>query len=339
MPEGSTMRLRAIGILVIFALILGVLAAPLAAEAQQPTKVHRIGWLGAGPPPPEPNPWLEAFRQGLRDLGYVEGQNITIEERYAAGKPERLPALAAELVQRPVDVLVAAGPVVQVAKQATSIIPIVMATGGVDPVVAGLVASLERPGGNVTGVALSTGVEIAGKWVELLQQALGQVSRVAVLWDPTGTTGRPMVREVERVAPAVGLQVHLVEARDAAEFDDAFAAMTRAGAEALIVLSSGTFDREGRRLVVLAARHRLPAIYEHRRFVDAGGLMSYGANVEAMIYRAAYYVDRILKGAKPADLPVEQPTKFEWVINLKTAKALGLTIPSTLLFQADEVIQ
>jgi putative ABC transport system substrate-binding protein len=331
------MRPSAIGLMLTLALV--ILTASLSAAAQQGTKVHRIGWLGAGPPPPEPNPWLEAFRQGLRELGYVEGQNITIEERYAAGQPERLPALAAELVEFPVDVLVAAGPVVQVAMQATSTIPIVMATGGVDPVVAGLVASLARPGGNVTGVALSTGVAFAGKAVELLQQALPQVSRVAVLWDPTRTTGRDMIREVERVASAVELQVHLVEARDATEFDGAFATMTRAGVEALMALSSATFDREGRRLVALAATHRLPAIYEHRRFVEAGGLMSYGANVEAMISRAAYYVDRILKGATPADLPVEQPMKFELVINLKTAKALGLTIPPSILFQADEVIK
>ena len=333
------MRGRTAGIVALLACSL--LVALLAAAAQRPGKtVPRIGLLSPGFPPADAERQQRPLLRGLRDLGYVEGQHMTIEERYAEGQPERLPALAAELVRLPVDVIVAGSePVIQAAKQATSTIPIVMATGGPDPVLAGLVASLARPEGNVTGVALFSGVEFARKWVELLPQALPQVSRVAVLWDPTRRTVQPMVREMERVAPAVGLQVHLMEARDATEFDDAFAAMTRAGVEALIPLPSATFERERRRLVELATQHRLPVVYENRRYVDVGGLMSYGPNLDAVTYRVAYYVDRILKGTKPADLPVEQPWKFELVVNLKTAKALGLTIPPTFLFQADEVIK
>ena len=214
-----------------------------------------------------------------------------------------------------------------------------MASGGPDPVGTGLVASLARPGGNVTGVSLAFSGEFAGKWVALLKEALPQVSRVGVLWDPTQLAIHPLVQETERVAQALGLQAHVVETRGAEEFDGAFAALGHAGAEALLALPGGTLHRARGRLVELVAQHRLPAIYEHRGYVDAGGLMSYGPNMDAMLYRGAYYVDRILKGTTPADLPVEQPTKFELVINLKTAQALGLTLLPVVLFQADEIIR
>jgi putative tryptophan/tyrosine transport system substrate-binding protein len=323
----------------IVALALSLLWLQLTVAVPQPAKVPRIGVLYPGSPSAAER--LQAMLlQGLHDLGYVEGQNITFTYRYAEEKPERLPNLAAELVQLPVDVIVAGPPeAVQAAKQVTSTIPIVMVTGGPDPVGAGFVTSLARPGGNVTGVSLVFGDEFAGKWVALLKEALPQVSRVAVLWDPT----RPMItatmQEVERVAQGVGLRLQHVAVRQADEFDAAFAAMVREGSEALIVLRSATFSRARHRLVELVATHRLPAIYEDRRYVEAGGRMSYGSNPDVVFYRAGYYVDRILKGTKPADLPVEQPVKFELVINLKTAQALGLTIPPSILFQADEVIK
>ena len=320
-------------------LAFGLLCAPRAVEAQQPGKVSRIGVLYPGSPAAAER-WRAMLLQGLHDLGYVEGQNITFMYRYAEEKPERLPNLAAELVQLPVDVIVAGPPeAVQAAKQVTSTIPIVMVTGGPDPVGAGFVTSLARPGGNVTGVSLVFGDEFAGKWVALLKEALPQVSRVAVLWDPTPPMITATMQEVERVAQGVGLRLQRAAARQADEFDAAFAAMVREGSEALIVLRSATFSRARHRLVELVATHRLPAIYEDRRYVEAGGLMSYGSNPDVVFYRAGYYVDRILKGTKPADLPVEQPVKFELVINLKTAQALGLTISPTLLFQADEVIR
>ena len=316
---------------------LGVLVAPRTAEAQRPAKVPRIGILSLTSPRSEDEP-RQPWREGLRDLGYIEGQTITFEERYAEGKRERLPALAAELVQLQVDLIVAGGgaTVVRAAKEATSTIPIVM-TSGADPVRAGLVASLARPGGNVTGVLLFPGGEIVGKMVELLKEALPQVTRVAVLYidTPSGT----MVRETERTAQALGLHLHLLDVRGADALDSAFAAIARTDAEALIVLPAAEFHRERRRMVDLVATSRLPAIYEHRVFVEVGGLMSYGANPDVVSRRAAFYVDRILKGAKPADLPVEQPARIELVINLKTAKALGLTLPPLFLSQADEVLQ
>jgi len=323
----------------IVALALSLLWLPLIAAAQRPANVPRIGVLYAGSPSAAERPQSMLLR-GLRDLGYVEGQNLRIDYRYAEEKPERLPALAAELVRLPVDVIVASGaPATQGAKQATSTLPIVMASGGADPVGTGLVASLARPGGNVTGVSLGFSGEFAGKWVELLKEALPPVSRVGVLWDPTQLAIHPLVQETERVTQALGLQAHVVEARGAEEFDGAFVALVRAGAEALLALPGGTLNRARGRLVALAAQHRLPAIYEHRGYVDAGGLMSYGPNLDATDYRAAYYVDRILKGTKPVDLPVEQPTKFELVLNLKTAQALGLTLSPVFLLRVDEVIR
>ncbi len=317
----------------------GLLAAPLGAEAQQAGKVPRIGYLApnlaAGPL------GREAFRQGLRDLGYVEGRNLVIEYRDADGKFERLPALAGELVALKVDIIVAPNTVgVLAAMQATRTLPIVFATAG-DPVTSGLVTSLARPGGNVTGLSILA-PELIGKGLEQLTQAVPGVSRVAALWEP-GAVGermdKDMVKRAEGAARALGVRLQFVEARGPADFDRAFSDMTRARAGALTVLGSTMFGSETRRLVDLAAKTRLPAVYPWREFVDAGGLMSYGANIVDNYRRAATYVDKILKGAKPADLPVEQPTKFELVINLKTAKALGLTIPPSLLGRADEVIQ
>jgi len=317
----------------------GLLVAPLAVEAQQAAKVPRIGYLtlnmAAAPHLPE------AFRQGLRDLGYVEGRNVVIEYRDAEGKAERLPALAAELVALKVDVILTAGePHALAAKQATKTIPIVF-TVAADPVASGLVTSLSRPGGNVTGLS-SVGPDLLGKRLELLTQAVPGVSRVAVLWQP-GAAGERMEKDVLKAADvaarALGVRLQVVEARGPENFDRAFSDMTRARAGALYFAGSPMFFNERRHLVDLAAKNRLPAVYPQREFVDAGGLMAYGPNLADLFRGVATYVDKILKGAKPGDLPVEQPTKFELVINLKTAKALELTIPQSLLQRADEIIQ
>jgi putative ABC transport system substrate-binding protein len=315
-----------------------VLAAPLAAEAQQAAKIFRIGYLATNPTPH----FQEAFRQGLRDLGYVEGRNLVIEDRDAEGKPERLPALAAELVALKVDVIVAPASTLAAlaAKQATRALPVVF-IGTADPVTSGLVTSLARPGGNVTGLS-NLAPELVGKWLELLKRAVPGVSRVAALWQPGALgerTEKGTLTRAEVAARGLGVRLQFVEARGPEDFDRAFSDMTGARAGALTVLTSSMFFGERRRLVDLAAKHRLPAVYQWREFVDAGGLMSYGPNRPDWYRRAATYVDKILKGAKPADLPVEQPTKFELVINLKTAKALGLTIPQSLLQRADQVIE
>jgi putative ABC transport system substrate-binding protein len=315
-----------------------LLAAPLAAEGQQAAKVPRIGYLALNP---TANPHLhEAFRQGMRDLGYVEGRNVVIEYRDAEGKPERLPALAAELIALKVDVLVAQPTVAALAaKQATGTIPIVFPVA--EPVTSGLVTSLARPGGNITGLSVLA-PEMAGKALELLKQAVPGVSRVAVLWDPGAfpeRTTKDMRKQVEGVARALGVRLQFIEARGPDDFDRAFSEMTRARAGALTVLGGSMFVSQRRRLVDLAATNRLPVVYTARESVEAGGLMAYGPSVPDLFRRAATYVDKILKGAKPGDLPVEQPTKFELVINLKTAKALGLTIPPSLLQRADQVIE
>jgi ABC-type uncharacterized transport system substrate-binding protein len=317
----------------------GLIAAPLAAEAQPAAKVARIGYLTgnlAG------NPNLpEVFRQGLRDLGYVEGRNLAIEYRSSEGKRERLPALASELVALKVDVIVATStPAALAAKQATRTLPIVFVGVG-EPVTSGLVSSLARPGGNVTGLSVLS-PELVGKWLELLKQAVPGVSRVAVLWQPGAMDDRTeeeMFKAAEVAARALGVRLQFIEARGPADFERAFSDMTRARVGALTVRPAPMFVSERRRLVDLAAKNRLPVVYAWREFVDAGGLMAYGPNLADLYRRAATDVDKILKGAKPADLPVEQPTKFELVINLKTAKALGLTIPQSLLQRADEVIQ
>jgi putative ABC transport system substrate-binding protein len=317
-----------------------LLAAPLAAEAQQPPRIARIGYLS---PNLSANPQLaEAFLQGLRDLGYVEGQNLVIEYRSAEGKPERLPALAAELVALKVDVIVSAGGTLAAlaAKQATTILPIVVISVG-DPVTSGLVTSLARPGGNVTGLSLLF-PELVGKCLEQLKQVVPKVSRVALLTQPGAVpehTQRDILKGAEGAARALGIRLQVVEARGPEDFDRAFSDMTSARAGALSVLSTPVFQSERRHLADMAAKNRLPTVFSFREFVDAGGLMSYGPNLADLSRRAATYVDRILKGAKPGDLPIEQPSKFELVINLKTAKALGITIPQSLLLRADEVIQ
>jgi putative ABC transport system substrate-binding protein len=313
--------------------------APWAAAQLPGQKVPRIGYLQDTSPAVDPHRH-EAFLEGLRALGWVEGQNLVIEYRYAHGNDALLPALAAELVRLQVEVIVARiAPAVRAAMQATNTIPIVMAHGGHDPVEAGFVASLAHPGGNVTGVSMGIGEQFAEKWVELLKEAAPQVSRMAVLWDPTRPAMRAILTATERAARAFGLQVHLLEARDPAEVEQALVAMRRAEAEALIMLPSILFGREHRAGSAFMAQSRLPAIYWDRGFAEAGGLMSYGPDVRALMRRAAYYVDRILKGAKPTELPVEQPTKFELVLNLKTAQALGITFPPTLLVLAEEVLQ
>jgi putative ABC transport system substrate-binding protein len=329
--------MRQIGLAVILAI--GLALAPLAAEAQQAAKVARIGYMS-----PNLADWPhthEAFRQGLRDLGYVEGRNLVLEYRDAEGKLERLPALAADLVALKVDVIVAPNTVAALAaKQVTRTLPIVFAVAA-DPVTSGLVTSLARPGGNVTG--LSTLVpELVGKCLELLKQAVPGISRVAVLWTPGvlgERTDKDMRKGAEVTARALGVRLQFLEARGPNDFSRAFSDMTRAHTGALTVLPSNMFVSERKRLVDLAAKTRLPAVYPWREFVDAGGLMSYGPNLADQFRHAATYVDKILKGAKPDDLPVEQPTKFELVINLKTAKTLGLTIPQSVLLRADQVIE
>jgi putative ABC transport system substrate-binding protein len=312
-----------------------LLPIPLVVEGQQTAKVPRIGILRQGSPP---DPLVEAFRQGLRDLGYVEGRNISIEYRWAEGRAERLPDLAADLVRVKVDLIVAAGVEARTVKSATSTVPIVMPVS-TDPVRGGLVASLSRPGGNVTGLA-SLWDEMPGKWMELLREALPGISRMAIVRDPGNPASPGHVRAAE--AAARSLNVHL-QVLNAGRLDDLAAAFAEAAGkrvEALIVLPSAFLFGSRSRVVELAARHRLPAMYHQREYVvGSGGLMSYGPDLHDMFRRAANYVDRIVKGAKPADLPVEQPTKFELVINLKTAEALGLSIPRSLLVRADQLIR
>jgi len=330
------MRLTTVGIIVTFTLAL--LAVPHASKAQPPGRVPRIGMLWFGSPVVGPSPHLEAFRQGLRELGYTEGQNIVIETRHAAMRPALLPDLAANLVLSKVDVIVAAGdPAIYAARHATSTIPIVMVAGA-DPVGSGLVASLARPGGNLTGSsALSP--ELSGKRLQLLTEALPGVSRVAVLWNPADPAKALDVRETQAAGQALGVQLQLLEVRGPEEFESAFAAMTRDRAEALITLGDPLTVSHRMRIVDLAAKSRLPTMYDVREFVEAGGLMAYGPSLADLFRRAAAYVDKILKGGKPGTLPVEQPMKFELIIDLKTARALGLTLPQSVLFLADQVIQ
>ena len=320
-------------------LVLGGLFSPVATGAQEAAKIARIGYLTTNLAANLHS--REAFLEELRDLGYVEGRNVVIEYRDAEGKPERLPALAAELVALKVDVIVAGATLAALAaKQATRTLPIVFATAG-EPVTDGLVTSLARPGGNVTGLSLLA-PELVGKRLELLKQAVPGVSRVAVLWQPGGLgerTEKDQLKEADVAARALGVRPQFVEARGPADFDRAFSEITRARAGALAVLPSPMLFGERRRLVDLAAKNRLPAVYPWRESVDAGGLMAYGPNIPDLFRRAATYVDKILKGTKPGDLPVEQPTKFELVINLKTAKTLGLTISPSVLGRADHIVK
>jgi len=315
----------------------GLLAAPLAAEAQQAGKVWRVGYLSSSSAERE-RARVAAFQQGLRELGYLEGKSIFIEQRYAGGDFERLPELAAELARLKVDVLVVAGaPAAHAAKKASSVIPIVM-TAVADPVGMGLVASLARPGGSITGLSdFNTGVVV--KRLELLREVVPSVSRVVVLLNPMNPSNPPQLKLTQAVAATLAVTLLTFEAKRADEIDRAFLAMKTERPGGLIVIGDPMLGSHAKRIVELSTRNRLPAIYWNREFPEGGGLMSYGTYFDDLWRQAATYVDKILKGAKPADLPVEQPTKFDLVINLKTAKALGLAIPQTLLQRADQVIE
>jgi len=310
-------------------------------EAQQPLKVPRIGWLAPAFPPSSSglsNPNIEGFLQGLKELGYVEGKNIVIEYRWADGKRERLSDLAAELVTLKVDVIVARNtPATLAAQRATTTIPIVMVGPG-DPVRLGLVASLARPGGNITGLSLLA-TELTGKRLELLKEAFPKIARVAVLWNSGDSAMTLRVKEAETSAQALGVTLQRVGVQDPNDFERAFSTMSSQAADALLVTLDTFTALHQKRILEFAAKYRLPAMYERIDFVEAGGLMTYGPSLSEIFRRAAVFVDKILKGAKPADLPVEQPTKFEFVINLKTAKQIGLTIPPNVLVRADRVIR
>jgi putative tryptophan/tyrosine transport system substrate-binding protein len=317
----------------------GALAPPLASTAQQAGSLSRIGFLAPGSPSEPRFPrFLQAFRQGLRELGYVEGQNIVVELRWAEGQYDRLPGLAAELVRLKVDVIVAGGPrAIQAAKQATETIPIVMVNVS-DPLTMGLVASLARPGGNITGLSLMQPA-LVGKQFEMLKEVVPKVSRVALLGNPVNLNYASLVRHAQDAARALGVRLQPLEARDPGEIDHAFAAITTERAGAVIVFTDTVLLNHRTRIADHAARRRLPTVSGASEYAEAGGLLAYGPSLADGLRRAATYVDKILRGAKPADLPVEQPTEFELVINLKTAKALGLTIPPSLLARADQVIE
>jgi len=321
-------------IIVVFASLLGV---PLASFGQQPAKVARIGFLEASTPSAIAAR-VEAFRQGLRDLGYVEGKNVVIEYRYAEGNFDRLPALAAELVRLNVNVIVTGGPTaIPAAKAATTAIPIVMAFD-TDPVGSGFAASLAKPGGNITGLS-TLAPELSAKQIELLKEIVPKLARVAVL----GTASRPgsahALREVENAAKALKVQVQFQDVVDPKGIDAAFLAARKGGADAVLVLGSPLFNANRTELTELASKSRYPVIYDRAEFVEAGGLMTYSVSLADLARRAATYVDKILKGAKPADVPIEQPTKFDLVVNMKTAKALGIKIPNSVLAQATRVIE
>jgi ABC-type uncharacterized transport system substrate-binding protein len=315
-----------------------LLVAPLAAEAQPAGKVYRIGILSpGGVPDPSVATTPNLVPMALRDLGYADGRNLVVERRFADGKIDRLPRLARELVQLQADVILAVGAeAAQAARDTTVTVPIVMVVG-VDPVARGWVASLSRPGGNVTGVTIVAGTVLAGKRLELIREAVPRATRIAVL--ATGESfSSAQSQEAQKAAAALRVKLVIVQLQGT-DYDRAFATMVAERADALFVLMSPALTRDRQQIIDRAAKHRLPAIYEWREHVEVGGLMSYGGSIVELSRRAAVYVDKILKGAKPADLPIEQPTKFEFVINLKTAKGLGLTIPPSLLQRADEVIQ
>ena len=328
--------MRRIGLAVV--LISCLVLAPLVAEVQPAERVYRVGVIltGASDVAQHLN---KSLNKGLRELGYVEGKNLAFERRSAEGQPERLPRLAAELVQLNLDVIVTgSNPAIAAVKRATTTIPIVMAVSR-DPVGSGFITSLGRPGGNITGLANDPAPEIQTKNLELLGEAVPRISRVALLWNPTPSDARAYRNAVEAAVRRLGGTFQAVEARSLQELQGAFGVMLREHADGVLVLQDPVLLSMRDQIVGLAARHRLPAVYSLREFVEVGGLMSYGVNIAQQFRRAAIYVDKILKGSKPADLPVEQPTKFELVINLKTAKVLGLTIPQSLLLRADELIQ
>jgi putative tryptophan/tyrosine transport system substrate-binding protein len=314
-----------------------LLAAPLVAVAQQPGKVYRLGILSpGGVPDPSAATSPNLVPIALRELGYIDGQNLVVERRFAEGKIDRLPALARDLVQLRVDVIVAVSEAIQAAKEATATIPIVMGFG-FNPVEQGFVSSLARPGGNITGVLYASEGQLVSKRLELIREAIPRAARFAVL-STSESDSSDQLHAAQKAASALGVKLVVVEAQGA-DYDRAFARMAAERADALFVVSSSILNRDRKLIIEGAAQYRLPAMYEWREQVEVGGLMSYGSSLVGLSRRVAAYVDRILKGAKPADLPVEQPTKFELVINLKTAKALGLTIPPSLLARADQVIE
>jgi putative ABC transport system substrate-binding protein len=314
-----------------------VLAAPISAKAQPTGKIYRIGVLINGSASVSAKR-TEALRQRLRDLGYVEGTNIALEYRWDEGKQDRLPELAAELVRGKVDVIVTHGAGGRAAKRATTTIPIVVAIVA-DPIGTGLVASLARPGGNVTGLSIVSTEGFAGKWLQLLKEAVPKLSRVAVLWNRANPGVASQVHEIEAAARTLGVRLQLLEFRGADQVESALTAMATTRPDGLIVPADTAVNQQRARIIAFAAKNRLPTIYAARETVEVGGLMTYAASQIDLWRRAADYVDKILKGAKPADLPMEQPTTFELVINVKTAKALGLTIPQSLLLRADQVIE
>jgi putative ABC transport system substrate-binding protein len=329
------MRHRLIGLMLTGAL--GISSATLSSYAQTVKPLARIGYLSANVAPAAPS--FEAFRQGLQELGWIEGQNVALEWRSAAGQDDLLPNLLAELLQRKVDVIVAEGPqATRAAKQATSTTPIIMVGGDPDPVAAGLIASMARPGGNLTGVATVPPELLRGKQLELLKEALPGISRVAVLWDSSANAA-DLWRAIQEAARLLAIQILRLDVADVDDLDRAFSVAQGMGAQALLMMESPLFTLHRARIAKLALDHRLPSMALFKGLAEAGCLMTYGPSELGLVGRATVYVDKILKGANPAELPVEQPTKFELVINLKTAKALGLTIPPVVLFQADEVIQ
>jgi putative ABC transport system substrate-binding protein len=324
--------------ILIYLLATTVLATVSLAEAQQAKKVYRIGFISpSSSATAAPN--LEAFRQGLRDLGYVEGDNIAIEIRWAGGSAERLPHLVAELIQLKVDVLVVGAATGALAAKNAGITTPVVFAAVTDPLGYGIIGSLARPGGNITGVALALGEGFSGKWVELLKEAAPKVGRVAVLRNPAHPLAEVFLRETQAAGRALGVRLAFFEAQDSSQLGSALSRMEKERAGALIVTPDPFFTSQRSLIVDFVARRHLPSMFFAKEFVDAGGLMSYGPSFPASYRRAAYYVDRILKGTKPADLPVEQPMKFEFVINLKTAKQIGLTIPQWTLMKADRVIR
>jgi putative ABC transport system substrate-binding protein len=327
--------MRLIGLAVI--LTVGLALAPLAAEGQQTEKVSRVGLLGSASPAPYAH-LVGALRQGLNDLGYVEGKNLSFEYRWAEGKYERLPALATELVRLKLDVIVTQGsPAAIAAKNATQTIPIII-PAALDPVGAGLVASLARPGGNLTGLSVLA-PELIGKRLELLKEVIPRMTRVAVLWNAANPANASVWKETQAAAGALGLLLQSQEVRGPQDLEGAFARTAKVRPDALLVLGDSLVNTYRQQIVAFATQKHLPSVFGLREWVMVGGLMSYGVDQADMWRRSAVYVDKILKGAKPGDLPVEQPTKFEFVINMKTAKALGLTIPQTVLLQADQIIE
>jgi len=326
--------MRRIGLAVVLAI--SVLAT-VSVQAQESIPGPRVAFLGAESASTNKH-FLDAFRQGLRDQGYVDGQNIILEARWAEGRSERFPELIGELIRlKPRVILTVSLPAARAAKSATTTVPIVFIGG--DPVGSGLIPSLARPGGNLTGLSISLGEEFSGKWLELLKEAVPTISRVAVLWNPGNPANLAYFTVLRGAAQKLAVKLQSMEIRDPGGFENAFASMNAERAQAVVVVVDPLTVTYRWRITELAAKNRLPSMYGFREFADAGGLMTYGANLPDLCRRAATYVDKILKGAKPGDLPVEQPTKFEFVINAKTARTLGLTIPQSVLVRADEIIQ